>query len=533
MKKSNATSSEPASIRIIVRHGSGEKVIIAPAGTRLLDALQETEISLHSVCGGSGTCAKCLVDIEGQGLVRACRHLLEREIRVTMPMSAHPQILESGSGVVKQVVCDSGIAMTASAGIETISCDGRVIARRDAHSGEASVPYGVAIDIGTTTVVAYLEDLSDGRTIAVESFVNPQAGAGGDVISRIHFVMERASGLAQLQRCLVSGINRAVEKARSAGKIDPWSICKIAAVGNPTMLHLLLAVDPSPIAQAPYAPAFTEAQTTSAAMLGLAVNPEAVVVTLPCISGYVGADVVAGIASTPMIDEETLSLYIDIGTNGEMALGNRECIFCCASAAGPAFEGSGICCGVGGVAGAICSYEHGTYATIGGCSPVGICGSGIVDIIAGFLDNGIVDARGFMESDVIIESAVNTGCGRDIVLTPADVREVQLAKAAIASGIEILIKQAGVGIDEVKRVYLAGAFGNFMNVGNAARIGMIPQLLAAQAVCVGNAAGTGARLALRSREFERSLKRIAGMATYVELSGRADFNATFVEAMNF
>jgi uncharacterized 2Fe-2S/4Fe-4S cluster protein (DUF4445 family) len=537
MKDSKKTYSEPPLVKVTVKHGPRETVITASAGGRLVDVLREQGIILFSVCGGRGICKKCLVSVEKQGLVLACKYMLEHDIDVTIPLPAAggTRILESDGGAVKKVDGDNGVTIASVGARVTVCFNGRIIAEYENASGKTPVPYGAAIDIGTTTVVVYLEDLAAVRTVAIESFVNPQAFAGSDVVSRIHFVMEHETGLAQLQQSIVASLNRAIEKAcaAAAGKIVPREIYKLTAAGNPAMLHLLLAVDPSPIARAPYVPVFTEAKTRNAAELGLAASPGAVVTTLPSVSGYVGADVVAGIASTPMTEAEAFSLYIDIGTNGEMALGNRDSIFCCSSAAGPAFEGARISCGVGGVEGAICSYENGVYSTIGGHPPVGICGSGIVDIVAWFLDRGIIGAGGFMESDVCIERRGNTATGRDIILTPVDVREVQLAKAAIASGIKILMKEADVEISKIEKVYLAGAFGNFMNVANAARIGMIPPDLAPKVVCIGNAAGTGARLALRSRGFERSLKKIVDISKYIELSGRSDFNETFVEEMGF
>jgi uncharacterized 2Fe-2S/4Fe-4S cluster protein (DUF4445 family) len=533
MKNSNTTKTEPALISVTVKHGSKETTISAPAGTRLIDVLREHETATISVCGGRGTCKKCLVSVGKQGLMLACRYIVEHDIEVTILPPARTRILESDGGVLKSVACNSGITMTSAGGMVKVRNNGRIIARHVRTAGETPVPYGVAIDIGTTTVVIYLEDLASGTTAGVESFVNPQAAVGSDVVSRIHFVMEQKRGVIQLQHSIVTAINHAIGKACSTACIKPDDIYKLTVAGNPTMLHLLLGIDPSPIACAPYAPVFTKAKTATALALGLNANPGAAVAVLPSIAGYVGADVVAGIASTPMTESEAFSLYIDIGTNGEMALGNRDSIFCCASAAGPAFEGARIKCGVGGVEGAICSYENGGYATVGGLPPIGICGSGIVDIVARLLDKGVIDARGFMASDFVVEYGRNTGCGSDIVLTPADVREVQLAKAAIASGIAILIKHAGIRTGDIEQVYLAGAFGNFMNVASAGRIGMIPRDFAAEVVGVGNAAGTGARLALRSREFERSLQRIVDVSEYIELSGRSDFNDEFVEAMSF
>jgi uncharacterized 2Fe-2S/4Fe-4S cluster protein (DUF4445 family) len=533
MENSTIKNTGQVLISVTVRNRSSDTVINAAAGVSLLEVLLEHGLAVTAECGGRGTCKKCLVRVQKQGLIQACRYVLEHDIKVILPMPPRTSILESSDGPVKQVGGDSGITMTQDLGTVTVCYDGGMIAHHANTAQNPPVPYGVAVDIGTTTVVVYLEDLAARKTVAVESFVNPQAFAGSDVVSRINFAMEHETGLALLQQCIVTAINKAVDKACTAAHVSPGMIFKLTVVGNPTMLHLLLGVDPAPIARAPYVPLFTEAKTQRASMLGLTINPGAVVMTLPLVAGYVGADVIAGIASTPMMDTESFSLYIDIGTNGEMALGNRDVIFCCASAAGPAFEGARIRCGVSGIAGAICSYEDGSYTTIGGLAPVGICGSGVVDIVARLLDRGIIDADGFMESDVCIERSENTGHNRDIVLTPADVREVQLAKAAIASGIKILIKQSGVRTEDIGRVYLAGAFGNYMRIASAARIGMMPPELVPKVVCVGNAAGTGACLALRSREFERSLKRIVDRATYIELSGRPDFNDIFIEEMAF
>jgi uncharacterized 2Fe-2S/4Fe-4S cluster protein (DUF4445 family) len=382
---------------------------------------------------------------------------------------------------------------------------------------KADTLYGIAVDIGTTTVVVFLDNLANGKTVGVESFVNPQAAYGHDVISRIHHTMEHAGGLAGLRDIIVNSINEAIDELCRRTGISKRNIFKTTVAGNPTMLHFFLGKNPSSIASAPYKPVFTEAQETSGKDCGLNTNPAGVVLVLPSISGFVGADVVAGMASTSFFDSSAFSLYIDIGTNGEMAIGNREKMFCCSTAAGPAFEGATLHCGVGGVEGAICSFARGKYETIGKCAPIGICGSGIIDIIAILLEKEIIDHNGYMEKEYQVEQKERTATGEDIVLTPRDVREVQLAKAAIRAGITILAKSAGVSIDSVDKVYLAGAFGNFMNIANSAAIGLIPKQLADRVVCVGNAAGYGARLALCSVEFEESLTRIASKAQYVEL----------------
>jgi uncharacterized 2Fe-2S/4Fe-4S cluster protein (DUF4445 family) len=262
-------------------------------------------------------------------------------------------------------------------------------------------------------------------------------------------------------------------------------------------------------------------------------NRRGVVHVLPGVSGYVGADITAGIACTPLVRSKAMCLYVDIGTNGEMAVGNKDGLWCCASAAGPAFEGASIGSGVGGVEGAICSFDNGRYRTIGGTKPLGICGSGIVDIVAWLLDKGIVDRTGYMETRFVVENGARTATRRNIAVTPQDIRQIQLAKAAIAAGISILLKTAGIVIDDIESLFLAGAFGASINVKSAVAIGMIPHPLRERVVSLGNAAGTGARSAVRSKKFEASVERIAAMARYVELSGREDFNEEFVGGLGF
>jgi uncharacterized 2Fe-2S/4Fe-4S cluster protein (DUF4445 family) len=533
MRNLTTERAETKQVRVTVRDGSVDRILFAASGTSLLDVLRDSGLTVVSPCGGMGNCKKCLVDVGGNGKVLACSHILDRDIEVTLPVLNFLRILEDGGIKVKPVSVDSGISTTEDAGNTSVWHEGKMIARHMNGGNRPFIPLGAAIDIGTTTVAVYVEDLSSGTTKGIESFGNPQASAGGDVVSRIHFTMQHRTGLARLQAGILAAINRALTKVCRTSGMENDSIFKLTVVGNPTMLHLFFGVDPSSLASAPFTPVFTKEMTRSGSAMGLAVNPGAVVRSLPSVAGYVGADVVAGVASTPLADEQALSLYVDIGTNGEMALGNRDIIFCCATAAGPAFEGARISCGVAGVDGAICSFKDGAYETISGRPAVGICGSGIIDIVAGLLDRGEIDAGGFMETAAVIERGGNTGCGNDIVLTPADVREVQLAKAAIASGIKILLKEAGAEPGDITRVYCAGAFGNFMDVSSAVRIGMIPRELAGRIECVGNAAGTGARLALRSRGFERSLKRIVDISSYIELSGRSDFNDMFVGEMGF
>jgi uncharacterized 2Fe-2S/4Fe-4S cluster protein (DUF4445 family) len=520
-------------IKVTIRYGAGDEVVLGREGDLLLDILKKSGKLVSAPCGGLGICGKCMVTIAGLGSRQACRHVLSEDIEISMPVSGQACILESAFGDQKQAEGRSGIETTSENGVFTVKYEGAVIDTYTVTPGEKPEQFGVALDIGTTTVVAYLEDLRSHTTVDVASFVNPQTGFGHDVISRIHYVMNHDSGLRTLRDTLIGAVNTAMDAMQNRTGVKSRDIYKITVVGNPTMLHFFCGIDPSTIAQAPYMPAFFAGRTMTGRETGLHMNPGGVVRVLPLISGFVGADVVAGIASTSLADSDGFSLYMDIGTNGEMACGNRDIIFCCASAAGPAFEGATIRCGVGGVRGAICSVGEEGYATIGAAPPIGICGSGVVDITALLLNKGEIDRTGLMDRDFVVERAHRAASGYDIVFTPQDVREVQLAKAAIAAGIRILMKTAGVNVHDIKQVYLAGAFGNFMNIRNATAIGLIPEGLEDAVVCVGNAAGTGARLALRSVDFEGSLQRIIEKTHYIELSGRRDFNDEFVNQMNF
>ena len=503
-------------VRVTICDGA-TRTILARKGASLLDTLQRAGATVTAACGGRGRCKKCGVTIAGTGTRLACRHALVRDTKVALPRPARATILVDGPSRWR----GGGAANALRSGRFT-----------PARPGVES-RFGLAIDIGTTTVVVYLEDLNTAGTRAIESFVNPQSVYGHDVVARIHHCMERRSGLRDLRECLIATVNESVDAMCRSTGVKRREIREAAIVGNPTMLHLFLGVNPASIALAPYKPAFTASRTTPAGRSGLRMNRRGVVHVLPGVSGYVGADITAGIACTPLVRSKAMCLYVDIGTNGEMAVGNKDGLWCCASAAGPAFEGASIGSGVGGVEGAICSFDNGRYRTIGGTKPLGICGSGIVDIVAWLLDKGIVDRTGYMETRFVVENGARTATRRNIAVTPQDIRQIQLAKAAIAAGISILLKTAGIVIDDIESLFLAGAFGASINVKSAVAIGMIPHPLRERVVSLGNAAGTGARSAVRSKKFEASVERIAAMARYVELSGREDFNEEFVGGLGF
>jgi uncharacterized 2Fe-2S/4Fe-4S cluster protein (DUF4445 family) len=345
--------------------------------------------------------------------------------------------------------------------------------------------------------------------------------------------MQQPESLQEQKQLIVRSINRAIKELAEENGIEGCSINQVVLAGNNPMLHILKGDDPSGLAIFPFNPVFVDEQRLTAGSAGLDFCEGAELILLPSLSSYVGADIIAGIASTELPDEEKYSLYIDIGTNGEMALGNTERILTCATAAGPAFEGAKISCGLGGVDGAIHKFNGDGYKTIGSVPPAGLCGSGLVDVIAWLLDTGKLEPSGYLENPVTILEANTTADGLSLELTPQDIREVQLAKGAIAAGIQTLLSEAGIEESQIERLYLAGGFGYALHVDSAARIGLFPASLKDKVIRAGNLAGLGARLAIHSDAFKERIKSIRDKAEYFELSNHMGFNEAFVMEMHY
>jgi uncharacterized 2Fe-2S/4Fe-4S cluster protein (DUF4445 family) len=427
--------------------------------------------------------------------------------------------------------------------IDAIVAEGRVLGLRPA-GGRA---LGLGVDLGTTTVACRLVDLRDGRSLGARAALNAQRGFGADVVSRI--AAASSGSLGELRGLIASQIASMADSLAAEAGAAGEDIVSIAVAGNPTMLHLLAGVPPGAIASSPFVPAFLGARLEDATALALAPRPGRAVLLLPGVSAYVGADIVAGMAAIGLGEAPGRSLYLDLGTNGEIACGGRGGIRSCAAAAGPAFEGAGIEMGMGGVRGAIDSawLEDGRLrvGAIGGAPPAGICGSGLVDVLAALLDAGLVDptgriidaeeARGLPPALAALRSEDERGPlvfldeDRRVFLTQADVRAAQLAKAAIAAGIDAISD----GGDPPDRVYLAGGFGSLVDPRSAARIGLIPPALADRAVAVGNASLAGATAAALSRSALEACREVRRLCSYVELSSMPLFNEAFVARMAF
>ena len=420
--------------------------------------------------------------------------------------------------------------------------------------------YGVAVDIGTTTVVAYLVDLTSGKTIDAASGLNAQKSYGQDVISRINYTIENESGIGHLRERVVNQINTMIWDLAEKNGIAIENIYSIALAGNTIMMHLAAGLSPKNIATVPFIPVAKNRMTFLAEDLGFGIPKGASAYLLPGISGYVGADIVAAILSSGLFYGEALSLLIDIGTNGEIVLGNRDGLLCCSTAAGPAFEGATIRHGMGGVSGAINTVKLDSggiaYTTIAGARPAGICGSGIVDAVALLLRCGVVDETGRMlpasafpagtdcelkpylveeggQPAVILADKAATETSEAVLLIQKDVREVQLAKASIAAGIVTLLAKAKKKVEDIDVVYLAGGFGSFIDKDNAITIGLIPAELREKIQVIGNAAGTGAVLSLISQECLSECDRIAAKARYIELSSSPEFRDHYIDNMLF
>lgn len=410
--------------------------------------------------------------------------------------------------------------------------------------------YGVAIDVGTTSIVARLIDLNKGYTLAQSSDYNAQITYGEDVITRIIFATKE-NGLAKLQSLVVSTINGLIERLIKKARIKPEHISVLVAAGNTTMTHLLLGLNPKYIREEPYIPAATSFPWVKCGDLGMSVVPQAYLYCFPCVASYVGGDITAGILASNFLEEDILTLYTDVGTNGEMVLGCSDWLLSCSCSAGPAFEGGGIKHGMRATRGAIEQIRidpvtlEPMIITIGLTKPSGICGSGLIDAVAELFLAGVINQRGKMNleletprireeeygAEYVLAWAGETATGKDIVITEVDIDNLMRAKAAVFAGITVLVESLDLKLQDIENIIIAGAFGNYLEIDKAITIGLLPELPMEKFTFVGNGSLLGACFACLSREMQEKAKKIAKKMAYLDLSTSSKFMERYVSAL--
>jgi len=406
--------------------------------------------------------------------------------------------------------------------------------------------YGIAVDIGTTTVVVYLVNSSDGSIVDVGMTYNSQMRHGDDVITRIVYATE-GGGMEELRCAVVNDINDILRPMLERHQILPEEVDSVVISGNTTMAHLFWGFDPSSIREEPYVPTLNTFPIWQARVAGINILAQAPVYTIPCVGSYVGGDIVAGVLASGLYLKPEIALFMDIGTNGEIAIGNNEWLMTAACSAGPCFEGSGIRHGMRATEGAIESVRidpstlEPVLGVIGNTTPTGICGSGMIDAISELFFSGVIDQRGkfsgdlrsdrIRKSDEGPEFVLFSGGARDIVLTEVDIENVMRAKAAIYAGVSVLLKEVGLTLDIVERIYIAGGFGNYLNIDKAVMIGMLPDLPKEKFSFIGNTSIAGAYLCLMSEKMRRDAEEIAQRMTYIELSVSRGFMDEYMSAL--
>jgi len=418
--------------------------------------------------------------------------------------------------------------------------------------------YGLVFDLGTSTVVGKLLSLNNGTEVGVTSCLNSQARHGADVISRLQYIKDHPRGVARMHQLLVGDLNQLTSHLLKTAGLTKQDIFVAVAAGNTTMQHFLLNLSPIGIAEAPFSPVLTDGLIVKAVDVGIKLPDTAMLYTLPMKSGYIGGDLLSVVLTSGVAEQsDEIYLGLDLGTNGEIFLGNGKRLLTCSAAAGPALEGAKISSGMIAKAGAIegVSFDsnHITYRIIGNVKPKGLCGSGLVDMIAVLLHRGIIDNDGLIRPpdkgknkelasrvvkrgsvyDFLIASARESGSGKAIYLTQKDVRALQLAKAAIAAGVESLMDEMEITAGDIDRVYLAGALGNYVDPLSTVRIGLIPQVNPQIIKSLGNAASQGAAMVLLTKKYWRKTDQLARFIQHVELSSRYDFNEHFIQHMSF
>lgn len=609
------TAEEPT--RVEIEFQPSGKTARVPLGVTVFDVASWNAIAVDSTCGGHGTCRKCKVQIVSgeiphgtsdaraftdeeleQGWRLACQACAFTNLKVNVPeLTTRPKA--STVGVGRQVIhrptllkrflqlpepdlvdqrpdlrrvldgitdmtthVDPMVVRTLPALLRKANFEVTAVVVDDVlvavEPGDTSDKlYGIAFDLGTTTVVATLLDLSNGMPLAVASMLNMQQQFGADVISRISATMLDPQKLVDLQRLAHETLDQLAGEVCDEAGVDRLDVYQVAVAGNATMVQIALGIDPEPLGVAPFILAADEYPDVRAHELGLKVNPQARATLFPALGAYVGGDIVAGALASGMDRDQRVRLFIDVGTNCEMILGNSERLLATAAPAGPAFEAASIKCGMRAAPGAIevvkIELDSVTLGTIDDKPAVGICGSGLVDAVAELVKVGLLDESGRYVTDerareispVLADRLVMRGEERvfmlttgqdgesDVYLSQRDVRELQFAKAAISTGWAILLEEYGIEQKDVQQVLLAGSFGSYLSAKNAKAIGLVPDIATTRILSAGNVAGEGAKMVLLSGSERNGARSLTNLVHYVELSEREDFNDRFVEELAF
>jgi uncharacterized 2Fe-2S/4Fe-4S cluster protein (DUF4445 family) len=616
----DADVSADGPVRVDLRFEPSGRQVRVPAGVSVFDAASWNGIAIDSTCGGHGTCKKCKVrmlagaaapsapDIRAfspdelrDGWRLACRVLADGDARIDVPpLATRPKAATVGVG--RQVILRPAVQkryleldepsladqrsdierildgvddLELRPDLHAVRAAGRALRAADfkvtavivdevlidVQPGDTSARlFGIAFDLGTTTVVATLLDLSTGTPVAVASALNQQQPFGADVITRISATMMDPDTLARLTALAQQTLAELAAEVCAAGGIEPAEVYEVALAGNATMTHIVLGIDPEPLGVAPFILATRLLPEVLAAELGLPAHPRARAVIFPPFGAYVGGDITAGLLASGMDRDARTRLFIDIGTNCEIVLGNRDWLLATAAPAGPAFEGAAIRCGMRAADGAIevvtMTADGLELKVIGDAEPAGLCGSGLVDAVTGLVRLGLLDSSGRLVSE---ERAAELAPGladrltqlgaervfvlhwlgepgnvsRSVYLSQRDVRELQFAKAAIATGWRILLEEAGLEPGDIQQVLLAGSFGSYLSPANAIRIGLVPEIPVLRVISAGNVAGEGAKMALLSVRERAGGLALLEEVRYVELSDRADFNDRFIDQLAF
>jgi uncharacterized 2Fe-2S/4Fe-4S cluster protein (DUF4445 family) len=598
--------------KLAVTYLPSDTTVHVPAGTTLFNAAHWAGLPIDSTCGGRGTCGKCGVRIVSghaertladyrhlsatldEGWRLSCQALvsedtvcevprlmrtpkaatmgvgrfvlLEPNVRKLLLELEEPSLEDARSHLrrVHDALAAEGLEVSHEPAIlprlalvleeDVTTLTATVVGDHlvDVEPGDTREQlFGVSFDIGTTTVVATLVDLRSGAVAAVASTINRQATYGADVIARMGHAMTGPEAIEQLRTAVLATANGLLDEVFGASGAEREHVYEAVVVGNATMLHLLLGIDPRSIALSPFVATFVEAQDMRAADAGFAIHPAGRVALFPSIGAYVGADIVGDVVATGLAREPLKRLLVDVGTNGEIVCGNQDRVVATAAPAGPAFEGGQILCGMrateGAIEGVVLTNGCVELQVIGGAgeTPRGLCGSGLIDAVAQLRLAGLLKANGLLRSEEELAghplaAHVHERAGLrvfaltdDVVLTQLDVRELQSAKGAIATGIEVAMREIGCSAADLDEVLLAGSFGTYINPESARVLGLVPAVPLDRIKAVGNTASEGAKMALMSFREREIAVELPGVIDYVELSGAADFNDMFIANLGF